>query len=100
MQESYSHCVPKEVDTFDDPNRDENNKTEKSRRMCVVLRTGDQIYFEKDTGEACTDLSPRLPLMYRFGHIQGLEEGKFYTRRELRKMNAFQVKSLPFVYSF
>jgi hypothetical protein len=91
MQESYSHCVPKDHDNMDDETIDKNVKNEKSRRICVVLRTGQQKYFEKDTGEACIDLSPRMPITYFYGHIPGLKEGNMYTRRELKKMNAFQV---------
>ena len=82
MQKSYSHCVPKD---------NENANDKKSRRICVVLRTGDQKYFDKDTGEACVDLAPRPPMKYTYGHIAGLQEGKMYTRRELKRMNAFQV---------
>ena len=90
MQKSYSHCVPKD-------NGNENIKTTgkrvKNRRICVVLRTGDQKHFDKDTGEPCVDLSPRPPMKYTYGHIEGLQEGKLYTRRELKKMNAFQVSN-------
>lgn len=91
MQESYSHCVPKDHDNRCDETIDKNDKNEKSRRICVVLRTGQQKYFEKDTGEACIDFSPRMPLMYVYGDIAGLKVGNMYTRRELKKMNAFQV---------
>ncbi len=87
MQESYSHCVPK-----DNASTDKRNKNKRSRRICVVLRTGDEKYFEKDTGEACIDLSPRKAVKYHYGHVPGLKEGNMYTRRELKKMNAFQVR--------
>mmetsp|Transcript_10963 Transcript_10963/g.27767 ORF Transcript_10963/g.27767 Transcript_10963/m.27767 type:complete len:316 (+) Transcript_10963:166-1113(+) len=86
MQESYSHCVPK-----DNASTDKRNKNKRSRRICVVLRTGDEKYFEKDTGEACIDLSPRKAVKYHYGHVPGLKEGNMYTRRELKKMNAFQL---------
>lgn len=82
MQKSYSHCVPKD---------NENANDKQNRRICVVLRTGDQKYFDKDTGEACVDLAPRPPMKYTYGHIAGLQEGKMYTRRELKRMNAFQL---------
>ena len=96
MQESYSHCVPKDSAKADDENVDESVKEEKSRRICVVLRTGDQKYFEKDTGEACIDISPRKPVTYMYGHIAGLIEGNMYTRRQLKRINAFQVRHFDY----
>ena len=96
MQESYSHCVPKDHTKVDEENIDKNVKDEKSRRICVVLRTGIQKYFQKDTGESCIDISPRMPLTYKHGHIAGLMEGNMYTRRQLKRMNAFQVSLLTF----
>jgi hypothetical protein len=83
--------VPKDQDNICDETIAKNDKNEKSRRICVVLRTGQQKYFKKDTGESCIDLSPRMPLMYVYGDIAGLNVGNMYTRRELKKMNAFQV---------
>ena len=93
MQESYSHCVPKDNENVDDETIDKSLKNEKSRRICVVLRTGDQKYFEKDTGEACIDLAPRKPITYLYGQIDGLKRGNMYTRRGLKTMNAFQVNT-------
>ena len=93
MQESYSHCVPKDIDN------DKNIQSHRSRRICVVFRTGEQKHFAKDTGEACIDLSPRLPITYIIGPIPGLEEGSFYTRRALKKMSAFQVGGFFVIYS-
>ena len=91
MQECYSHCVPKDHDNSDAKCVDKSNKSENFRRVCVVFRTGQQKYFERDTGEACSDLSPRKPIIYRYGHIASLKEGSTYTRRELQRMGAFQV---------
>lgn len=94
MQESYSHCVPKVC--RDNSNNqgvtDANAESECYRRISVVLRTGQQTSFKRDSGEACVDLSPRGRITYQFGHITELEEGCLYTRRELKKMKAFQVK--------
>lgn len=113
MQESYSHCVPKDrqhhprdgnqkekiVNNDDDiigenvAKNDSNNDTITKRRICVVLRTGQQKYFEKDTGEACTDLSPRKGVTYHIGDIANLKEGSMYKRKELHDIGAFQVCS-------
>jgi len=90
MQQFYSHRVPKDKDY-------KNSAIEKIRRLCVVLRTGQQKYFERDTGEACNDLSPRKRISYRFGCIPELEKGCSYTRRELLKLNAHQV-NISFVF--
>lgn len=93
MQESYSHCVPKVC--RDNSNNqgvtDANAESECYRRISVVLRTGQQTSFKRDSGEACVDLSPRGRITYQFGHITELEEGCLYTRRELKKMKAFQL---------
>eukprot|EP00536_Pseudo-nitzschia_multiseries_P018381 jgi/Psemu1/328817/estExt_fgenesh1_pg.C_24610001 len=84
MQQFYCHRVPKDHDY-------KNPTPEQIRRICVVLRTGQQKYFERDTGEACADLSPSKRIVYRSGCIPGLKEGFSYSRRELRKMNAHQL---------
>ena len=93
MQESYSHCIPKDNNYNDTNNCSDTskNRTTSRRRICVVLRTGQQKYFEKDSGYTCNDLSPRKPVMYHIGHIKNLREGFFYTRRELLDIGAFQV---------
>lgn len=92
MQEFYSHCVPKDQHDYEGDDRiDKNSKNEQIRRICVVLRTGQQKHFERDTGESCIDLSPRKPISYHHGNIVELEEGCSYTRRELGRMNAHQV---------
>ena len=93
MQECYSHCVPKDTSTLADRNSvvDNSANNENIRRICVVFRTGDQKYFDKDTGEACRDLSPRKPIVYRVGQVASLKEGSLYSRRELREVGAFQV---------
>lgn len=89
MQKSYSHSVPKDNGA--------SGRTVSSRRMCVVFRTGIQKCFEKDTGEACLNLLPKKAMSYTYGHVDGLKEGCFYTRRELLRMNAFQVNlAVPF----
>jgi len=112
MQESYSHCIPKKTDSGTNPNDDKTQKAQGSdtgmnattnneehntsrtstkRRICVVLRTGQQRYFKKDTGIACNDLSPRKPIVYKIGDIPNLNEGSLYTRRRLQDLGAFQV---------
>jgi hypothetical protein len=74
MQKHYIHSVPKDRDK---------EKT-KSCRMVIVFRTGDKSSFYRDTGTACTDLSPRQPKMYVFGNkVANLEEGEIYTRPRL-----------------
>ena len=112
MQESYSHCVPKDrqhhprdsnkkaksVNNNEDDKVseymakiDSSNKAIAKRRICVILRTGQQKYFEKDTGESCADLSPRKGVTYHIGEIATLKEGYMYKRKELRDKGAFQV---------
>ena len=91
MQEFYSHCVPKDNLSKDDECKDHKSEHSRIRRMCVVLRTGQQKEFERDTGEACTDLAPRKAISYYHGPIANLKVGSSYTRRELQKMNAHQV---------
>ena len=107
MQESYSHCVPKDrqhhprdgnkkeksVNNDDDKvsENDSNSKAIAKRRICVVLRTGQQKYFLKDSGIGCTDLSPRKGVTYHIGDIATLKEGYMYKRKELQDKGAFQV---------
>jgi hypothetical protein len=111
MQESYSHCVPKDhqhpprdgnkkeksINNDDDKvsenmvKNDSNGKAIAKRRICVVLRTGQQKHFLKDSGENCTDLSPRKGVTYHVGDIATLKEGHMYKRKELQDKGAFQV---------
>jgi hypothetical protein len=111
MQKSYSHCVPKDrqhhprdgnkkeksVNNNDDKvsenmvKNDSNSKATAKRRICVVLRTGQQKNFEKDTGTGILDLSPRKGVTYYIGDIATLKEGYMYKRKQLQDKGAFQV---------
>lgn len=76
MQEHYFHSVPQMKENTEDD----------YCRMVIVFRTGDQVSFSRDTGRACTDLSPRKPKIQTFGNgVPGIEEGCIYTRAELFK---------------
>jgi alkylated DNA repair dioxygenase AlkB len=106
MQESYSHSVPptstatttaasssslSSLEKHTLPLIRGSNSTSNSNintRIAIVFRTGDEVRFSNDSGRPCLDLSPRIPRVYTFGRIAGLQEGELYTRTQLFEMGA------------
>lgn len=73
MQQYYVHSVPREKET-----------KERSTRIAVVFRTGNEVKYARDSGKACNRLSPKPPKVQIFGNaIPGLVEGYVYPRFEL-----------------
>lgn len=84
MQTHYVHWVPADKDK---KSVGEDHKN--GQRLVAVFRSGEQINYEKDSGEPCIDLSPRPDRKYHMGRdLVGLEDGKFYGRRELMNIGA------------
>lgn len=64
--------------------------------MSVVFRSGRERYFTRDTGVNVKNLDPRdVSLKYNIGRtrqidgLPDLEEGRLYTRNQLKEMRAF-----------
>lgn len=58
-----------------------------NKRLVLVFRMGDEVVYKNDTGVVCKTLEPRKARQHQFGHIQGLDEGKLYRRKELLNLN-------------
>lgn len=76
MQQHYIHSVlPKPT-----PDKEVNDARE--ARVVVIFRDGLQRILTKDTGKPVYDLSPPPPLKAKpcGNYVEGLEEGRLYTR--------------------
>lgn len=91
-QDNTGDCTVHPADGNDSPATIVNNYDNKFQRICVVLRTGIQKYIDKDSGQPCTDLRPKKPVSYFIGTNHQVEEGTFWTRRQLKDIGVFQVR--------
>ncbi|KAL3901976.1 MAG: hypothetical protein SGARI_005987 [Bacillariaceae sp.] len=76
MQKSYSHCIPKVTikSEMGSPEEEATTPEERRRRfqrLSIILRKGQEQYFNKDNGRLVNDLSPKPPIKYTFGHMEG-----------------------------
>ena len=74
MQQSYSHCIPK-VTTKSElgctPDQLPEAQMQRFERISVILRKGQERYFEKDNGKLAESLMPSKPIEYKFGPVEG-----------------------------
>jgi hypothetical protein len=92
MQKFWQHGIP-----IDSGSKHESFQSGKAKdyevkedlkkcRMVVVLRRGDERLFSVDTGVSEGNLQPKLNNRpYIFGAIKGIDEGLFYTMKELKQ---------------
>jgi hypothetical protein len=75
MQQSYSHCIPKVTVKSEFGCHEEVMSPEEQRRrferISVVLRKGQERFFERDNGHLVENLMPSQPVTYTFGQIRG-----------------------------
>jgi hypothetical protein len=79
MQLVYKHKVPEDFQHTGD----------NMQRLAIVLRRGNLVHVEKDSGQPVHSLAHRpIIIPYNFGPVSGLCGGKIYSRRQLRELKA------------
>jgi hypothetical protein len=84
MQQNYVHSIIKFA---------KGKEVATGKRMAIIFRNGRELNVPVDTGfEVTSTAAPdRSPPTYRFGHLEGLEEGELYSRMELVSIGAHQM---------
>jgi hypothetical protein len=84
MQRNYVHSIMKFT---------KGKEVAAGKRMAIVFRNGLELHVPLDTGSivSSTEAPDRSPPTYQFGHIEGLEEGKLYSRIELVTIGGHQM---------
>ena len=82
LQKHYEHGVPSDQKSVD------GSPGGQQKRIAIVFRRGQQVDQQNDSGQPFASLQPRVPVPYKIGSIQGLQEGLTYTRVQLNDMYA------------